>query len=762
MLETIDQMSSPQQTNATTPVAVPQRLRTSKACEECRKRKIKCNGQSSITCDYCATKGLVCVYRSQARTRRRPNILMRTPAVPHSSCSGSGGDSTAADGLGDAAKSPLEGSVYAGVSATYAVDSPSRTLQLYYGPSSNFPMIQHINERLPKPDESDDESSREASSIEPLDKGLDRFQYGPIYFSKYSDQQEFSYPGGVDGVGVNESRANQASLESSLMFLTYEQASEFLGKFLQTLQKHMPFIQPDAAQDMLNAMFGKHPDVNSQYRDLDIGERGIMLAILAIGATLTDHSMTWGETLYQKARKLSDELDDVVNVHVCQLGLLLGHYNSICGKPNSVYLLVGAAMRKALAAGLHKEALTKGRRQESIDHYLAQERRFTFWSIYIFEVTISFGLGRPISVNDADITIPYPDGCPFFLTLVQLSRIYTKASKQLYSTKEGSLHALYQTALGLKAELDIFRSSLPCELSIGPDAIEAAKDSSEDVHRLFLNNWYYHLLILIFRPFLIFHAQWQRDHRVAVAETKEQISVSTRQLRERTPWLFTACDMCVSAAREGLLCLSKAVEKNDLVRRLAYNCFYIEGGAFLCIFNMLRDKEGRDEDRKAVMMAISAMEQMGGGRPGVISRRAIGRMLELVEAQKEQGNKEETTSPESMADPRGSVGAFELPSRSLDGMVAGTSSNSFTHGTNGANGDGMMMPGAQRDATQDPFLAPMVTEGLMDTTGFRDPQNQQPMDFNVGDLSFNFDIGNMDVDCWLEMNPYQDGSESLG
>ncbi|KAI5812731.1 fungal-specific transcription factor domain-containing protein [Pyronema omphalodes] len=751
-------MSSPQQSNATTPnsntpnAILPSRMRNAKACEECRKRKIKCNGQSSVTCDFCTIKGLPCIYRLQTRTRRRSNMLLRTSTDPNSS----GGENMASR-REEPSKSPLDGSVYAGVSATYAVDSPSKTLQLYYGPSSNFPMIQHINERLPQPDGLGDESNREASSIEPVDKGLDRFQYGPIYFSKYSDQQEFSYPGGVDGVGV--SKSSHASLESS-MLLTYVQASVYLEMFLQTLQKHMPFVQPESAQDMLNAMYGRHPSVESQYRDLDIGERGIMLAILAIGATLTDDAMTWGETLYQKARKISDELDDVVNINVCQLGLLLAHYNSICGKPNSVYLLIGAAMRKALATGLHKEALPKDRYQRSVEHYLTQERRLTFWSIYIFEVTISLGLGRPISVNDTDITIPYPDGCSFFLTLVRLSRIYAKASKQLYSTKEGSLYTLYRTAVSLKAELDVFCSSLPPELSIGPDAVEAAQDSSEDVHRLFLNNWFYHILILIFRPFLIFHAQWQRDHRVAIAVmTKEHVSVSNKELREHAPWLFIACDICVAAARAGLLCLSKAVEKNDLVRRLAYNCFYIEGGAFLCIFNMLRDEEDREEDREAVQMAIRAMEQMGGGRPGVISRRAIRRMLELVEAQNEQGKKDDTTSPESTTESMGSTGGFEMPSSSLDGMVSETPIDYFS---SGVNSEDAMIQEAQRNATQNPALALMLSRAFIDTPAVDSSQNQQWMDFNVGGESFNFDIASMDIDCWLEMNPYQDGSGSSG
>ncbi|KAF8246623.1 hypothetical protein K440DRAFT_474306, partial [Wilcoxina mikolae CBS 423.85] len=607
--------------------------RTSKACEECRKRKIKCTGKSPVPCEYCRLKRLNCVYRSQARTRRRPNLLMRPPPARNIAQVfdplGGGRDVDLA--VGDVVGSPIEESVYAGVSATYADSpSPSRTLQLYYGPSSNFPMIQHINQRLRKSESTPSgdtpattattaTTATDPSPIEEVDEGLDRFQYRPIFFSKYSDQQDSPYPGGVGGgVGDGTGKAAGRIDDSNLLFLSYNLASDFLNKFLMTLQRHLPFVDPASAEELLAILYG-----NFEARELDIGERAILLAVLAIGATLTEHAMTWGETLYRRARAVADELDDVVNVHVCQLGLLLGHYNSICGKPNSVYLLIGTAMRKALAAGLHKEALSQSR--QSVDFALVQERRLTFWSIYIFEVTICYGLGRPISINDNDINIPYPEDQPFFLTLVTLSRIYSRASRQLYGTKQGSLLNLWKVARGLKAELDAFRTSLPEELQIGPDA--PPQPGTYEVLRLFLNNWYYHAMILTFRPFLIFHAQWQKDHRLSVSDNPDRVEISYRQLKDRAPWIFEACGYCVQAAREQMICLSKAVESNDLVRRLAYNCFYIEGGTFLLIFNMLRDRKTMAEDAACVRMALKAMDMMYPNAPRDISEFAIKRML---------------------------------------------------------------------------------------------------------------------------------------
>lgn len=275
---------------------------------------------------------------------------------------------------------PIENSLYAGVSATYA-DSPSRTLQLYYGPSSNFPMIQHIHQRL-NAAKCFGSAATAASSIEEVGEGLDRFNYRGIFFGKHSDQQDMTYPA-VGGVGGGTTTKKTVD-DSNLLFLPYQLAADFLGKFLTTLQKHMPFVEIAVVGGLLAVLYGSAGAAEA--RELDIGERAILIAILAIGATLTEHTV-WAETLYKRAKSLADELDDVVNVHVCQLGLLLAHFQCISGKPNSVYLLVGTAMRKAVAAGLHKEALSKER--QDVDFALVQERRLTFWSIYIFEVLVS-------------------------------------------------------------------------------------------------------------------------------------------------------------------------------------------------------------------------------------------------------------------------------------------------------------------------------------------------------------------------------------
>lgn len=596
-----------------------------------------------MPCEYCRLKRLNCVYRSQARTRRRPTIpSQRSNSIWNSARSAPfdspGGD---LDPVGDAVGSPMEEGVYAGVSATYA-DSPSRTMQLYYGPSSNFSMMQHIHQMFKHKVHAPPTPS---GVTEDIDEGLDRFQYHDIFFGKHSDKQDTSYPtmrGAATGVSRN-------SDDGSLMFLPFSLAQEFLGRFLNTLQKLLPFIDPHGAEEVLGVLYG-----NLDFRELDVGQRAILLAILAIGATLTEHA-AWGETLYKRSRALAQELEDVVNIHVCQLGLLLAHYNIISGNPNLVYLLMGTVVRKMFAAGLHKESLSRGR--QSVDFLLVQERRLTFWSIYIFEVTSCYGFGRPISINDSDIGIPYPEDNPFFLLLLSVSRIYARASRELYGTRQCSLFALWKVARGIKADLDAFRAALPAELSIGPNCPGPPPSDDLAVLRAFLNGWFYHAMILTFRPFLIFHAQWQRDHNLSLNDPSQpsatsSVEISGRQLRNRAPWIFEACGYCVSAARELLLCISQAVDSSDVVRRMRYSGFYVEGAAFLLIFNILRDRSDIETDTRHVRLGLQAVEHMVSSEPNRIGLDAIKRMLRLVEGVEEDENAPTTsassTSPEEV------------------------------------------------------------------------------------------------------------------
>src|SRR5690554_1035830 len=87
----------------------PSKWRISKACEDCRARKIRCDGQ--LPCSRCKMRGLDCVYRDKPRNRQRASqqrpVRTLSPAVSDTPVSSRPSDTSAS------------------VTATYQSRSPS-------------------------------------------------------------------------------------------------------------------------------------------------------------------------------------------------------------------------------------------------------------------------------------------------------------------------------------------------------------------------------------------------------------------------------------------------------------------------------------------------------------------------------------------------------------------------------------------------------------------------------------------------------------
>lgn len=64
------------------------------------------------------------------------------------------------------------------------------------------------------------------------------------------------------------------------------------------------------------------------------------------------------------------------------LTLDYAHYQSEKARPNSAFLCLGTAIRKALAAGLHKN--TRFKVEQTTED--AEEKRLTFWSLFFYDM----------------------------------------------------------------------------------------------------------------------------------------------------------------------------------------------------------------------------------------------------------------------------------------------------------------------------------------------------------------------------------------
>jgi hypothetical protein len=338
----------------------------SKACEPCRRRKIRCNGQQP--CQLCQQTPAQCVYRAKARHRasarqratldnnnNNDNDESTTPTQPLPSAA-----SPVAHTPRDH-NTPADPEVYRGITATHhhGPDS-SECAQLFYGPSSNFAFLQQLHKsileygRTRKPDGHGDHEGGE---------GLDMFVQRSIFF----------------GTPPTFDATQSARSSPPVDTLSPARAAVFLNKF-KTVSSHLfPLFTDVELDQMLYTLYPEEGRITSSQITTSRQERALTLAVLAIGALSTD-ATDLAEILYEQAKTVAHPFMEAVTLSMIQFKILLADYQVNMGRPNSAYLHLGDATRRAFAMGLNREA---GR--TASDETGLQKRRSTIWCLYFHE-----------------------------------------------------------------------------------------------------------------------------------------------------------------------------------------------------------------------------------------------------------------------------------------------------------------------------------------------------------------------------------------
>lgn len=364
--------------------------RISKACQECRVKKIKCNGETP--CQNCRLRSLGCVYREKARNRTRKvkprtaayESIMSHDAMASSSLepSDEGTNVPPTPVAEDAASVAPAASAFGSersinnnsVAAAHRA-SPSCYLQLYYGPSSNFALLNEIYHQISGTYPTDPASR---AGVEEAGPGLDLFSHRRLFFGDFADNK----------------RPASLAEDYSAMLINPETAHRLLERYLLTYWHGLPVMSKDSYRRRLDVLF-QPPGIF----DYDAPENIIIMLAVGLGASMTGEEAI-AEFLFQKAKQGAAKLDEVVNIQVVQIHLMMislppcsrdkyaykyhGHFQSERARPNSSFLHIGTAVRKAIAAGLHKDAnICPGQSDEDAD-----QRRVMFWSLFFWETYV--------------------------------------------------------------------------------------------------------------------------------------------------------------------------------------------------------------------------------------------------------------------------------------------------------------------------------------------------------------------------------------
>lgn len=271
----------------------PSKWRISKACQECRAKKIRCDGGDP--CLRCKTRAVDCIYRTKARNRTRrvspvPTQQRHEITVPDRPSKENPDDQDDQDDHGSQAFE------HQSVAATHRA-SPSMLLQLYYGPSSNFSIVNFLDHQI----EGTKPVTGSQKEVQEIGPGLDRFNMRRLYFGDLADS----------------AASWRMTNDTAAMLVDRTLASRLLERYLATYWYTLPIWSKDEYRRQLARLY-----VPSEMLSSENPDSIIVLLAMAMGASMLEEEAV-AQFLFQRAQRWSTRLDEMVNVQAVQIALLM-------------------------------------------------------------------------------------------------------------------------------------------------------------------------------------------------------------------------------------------------------------------------------------------------------------------------------------------------------------------------------------------------------------------------------------------------------
>ncbi|KAF7589717.1 hypothetical protein BBP40_003915 [Aspergillus hancockii] len=291
------------------------------------------------------------------------------------------------------------------------------------------------------------------------------------------------------------------------------------------------------------------PTLRRQYENILTGHRcrksnskqlTLILLVLSLGARYTteervraycpmfDLDKFRNRSLAKVEERLLELLDgsDVESVQVC---VLLGSFYLYHGRPNLAFVILGAGIRCSQIMGLYKESSWR-----DVSEVDKEERRRTFWALYVFDRFASIVYGKPCCIQrevidvklpqnlgDTKIEHPHfhtiatmPDGITESVTTftyvkfkIKLYQIASPIVAGVYFHRDADLNSLATKVMRIDKQLRDWFASLPPELKLEEMAQHAREEPPQNA-RLFmlqalaLQLAYNNVRILLHRPLL--------------------------------------------------------------------------------------------------------------------------------------------------------------------------------------------------------------------------------------------------------------------
>ncbi|KAJ7176876.1 fungal-specific transcription factor domain-containing protein [Mycena filopes] len=418
------------------------RFKLSRACDRCRRRRIKCD--EGHPCQACLAASSACTFEEPGK-RTHPHKSKRTATLedrmhhletliqaipPAVFAAGSSGDHPASISMADVPSSPIAPFMF----PNYPTGVPPPSLHVFplTNPSTHFTpetktdpdsFIPPHTADAPSPDQLAEETSRLSLSASYLyfdDEGYTRWQGETsglplldMLVERHvpsSDSTPPTVPVEQDWFPNRTPRRTDVNPQTLWRLITSYIAPELMDSLVQCYLSTSYYILPFLHVPSFLADYGN---------PLKWGEPGFAAFIVAICCLASRHmddprvraspqdgisaGTQWFELL---GRLRTLPIADRPTLYTIQADLIAAVYAVGLGKLSKAAALLSEAITISIDAGLHRSADT----YDLFDPVEDEVRKRTFWCVYIWDKQLSAHFGRPpmLRLRDCDVAEPAP------------------------------------------------------------------------------------------------------------------------------------------------------------------------------------------------------------------------------------------------------------------------------------------------------------------------------------------------------------------
>ncbi|KAK6363371.1 hypothetical protein TWF730_000804 [Orbilia blumenaviensis] len=610
----------------------PKRRRIARACDQCRKKKIKCDGKTPA-CTHCQNYHTECIFTLVEKKRQPPkgakyiesleNRLGRMESLLK--LSGILPEFDSKTDLGTLEKR-LESQRLQSINGN-SPGNPlfSRPVSSSGTPNSGGLIAGSSPSDISREEEESESLSDKMSSLVTNARGETRFIGSSSGFSIFS-------PKGIQWVNSKTGdRAFQKMLVKLMqadhkfehwrpdvwdaVFSTKcqnplpskEEAESYAQEYFSTVNLLFPLYHQQSFESLLEEQYSDNPPKGTGwYASLNM--------VLAVGSRIRGSKLktpseaedSRGWKLFQNAMCMYPILTlQNTDIHSIQALLAMALFLQGTANPQPLYNIISAAVRVAFSVGLHRRADAFGFGREEAEH-----RKRVFWIAYCIDKDIALRSGRPSTINDEDINVELPEEESFDgLGVIRLSdgqgkvnlfrrncrfaQIQSRVYMQLYSAKAAKQTdgELLNTIGDLDRELEEWRDSMPLDFRPEHEISDAYIETTMPI--VLMHFSYFNCLATIHRM-SIAHSYW--TNRLA------QYAVSGLSTRPLNPRVFSSAALSVSAARSSIHLL-KYVNQNDI--NCVWLVFYYPVTALITLFaNILQNPQDANAKTDLKLMGV--------------------------------------------------------------------------------------------------------------------------------------------------------------